>query len=414
MAIIGFICRHIPLLRRPFWQRDQARMQCDVALDERDKAIIQRDQAIAALEQAIAAHDSSKDERSRAMTVWNMALSGSGHPAFHRDKPELSVDAKLNVLRHKPWYSVYLPPQIEMITSMIHADERRLLYVLARDYFTGTGRIIDGGAYLGASAKALAFGLRDRGFERRKVIDSFDTFIIDEQSVVNNLLPGDDPDHKISAGSSTRAIYDRNISEVSDYIEVHEGNLMLIPWTGGPVEILFSDVAKSWRLNDYILSNWISALLPGTGVLIQQDQVQEYHVWVAITMEMLDDYFEFIDYTPFSSAVFRLRQTIPRPILDKCLFKNISIADMEYYYTRFVERFRRLNMGRFSGWNLGMVEAGLAVTLGFHIGDVEKAFHVLGQCERSFGAIDAMATRLAVIRQHLETRTPCPGSILYH
>ena len=183
-------------------------------------------------------------------------------------------------------------------------------------------------------------------------------------------------------------------------------------WTGGPIEILFSDVSKSWSVNDYIITKWVSNLIPETGILIQQDQVQEYHVWVAITMEILADCFELIDYTKNSSMVYRLKPEVPTRTLQKSLHDNISPAEMEYYYLSFLERFRRMGMGRYQGWHLGMVEAGLAVTYGFHIGDLDKARHALRKCEEKFHDIPDTMFRLAAIKGHVEARTPCPGSKL--
>jgi hypothetical protein len=217
----------------------------------------------------------------------------------------------------------------------------------------------------------------------------------------------------LKAGDNVRFVYERNVASVAKYIRIHEGDLLQMTWSGEPIEIIFSDVAKGWKLNDYITLNWISALLPETGILIRQDQVQEYHVWVAITMEILADFFEIIDYTVFDSMVYRLKKPIPTRVLHKCLTANISTEEMEYYYLSWLERFRRMGMGRYKGWTLGMVEAGLVVTYGFHIGDLDKAWYALRECEAKFRHIPDTMGRLAQIKHHLEERTPCPGSRLY-
>ncbi len=322
---------------------------------------------------------------------------------------------RLAALRHKPWYSVDLPAEVASLTktSMIHADERRMLYTLARDYFLGAGRIIDGGTYLGASSLSLGYGLKDRGYQKEPIIDAFDRFIIDEFSVQYYFNQEAEPARQIKAGDNIRFLYERTIGPIADYVTIHEGDITQAPWGGGAIEILFSDVSKGWSVNDYIISNWISALLPEIGILIQQDQVQEYHVWVAITMEILADYFEVIDYTMYSSMVYLLKREIPDRVLQKCLSGNISTAEMEYYYLSFLERFRRVGMGRYKGWVLGMVEAGLVVTYGFHIGDTAKAWHALRVCEDKFRDVPDTMSRLAAIKKHLEAGTPCPGSKLY-
>lgn len=309
---------------------------------------------------------------------------------------------RIESLRRLPWYSMDLPAEVSGARGMIHMDERRMLYTLARDYFAGEGRIIDGGAFLGMSSLSLGFGLRDRGYKKQAVIEAFDTFIITAYGVENYCDEKGWFGKKIKEGDSMRHLYEKAIAPVADYVSIHEGDLLKMPWTSGPIEILFSDVSKSWELNDYIIKNWIASLIPETGILIQQDQVQEYHVWVAITMEILADYFETIDYTPWSSMVYRLKRAIPARVLEKCMSTNVTPAEMEYYYLSFMERFRRMGMGRYKGWTLGMVEAGLVVAYGFYIRDMDKARHALRQCEEKFGHIPDTMGRLAEIRKKLE------------
>jgi hypothetical protein len=307
---------------------------------------------------------------------------------------------KIESLRRLPWYSVDLPAEVEAGKGMIHPDERRLLYTLARDYFSGAGRIVDGGAFLGTSSLSLGFGLRDRGYKKERVIDAFDIFIIDDYGAQNYCDNGGWFGKKTKAGDNMRHIYERNIAPVADYISIHEADLLKTPWTSGPVEILFSDISKSWELNDHIIKNWIGSLLPETGILIQQDQVQEYHVWVSITMEILAEYFETIDYTPFSSMVYRLKSEIPAHVMEKCMRANITKEEMEHYYLSFLNRFRRVGMGRYTGWHLGMVEVGLAI-VHYQTGDHEKALHTLKQCEEKFRAIPDTVNRVTEIRKLL-------------
>jgi hypothetical protein len=170
---------------------------------------------------------------------------------------------------------------------------------------------------LGASSLALGYGLKDRGYQKEPIIDAFDRFTIAEHSLQYYFDHEPEPAKRIKAGDNIRFLYERNIATIADYVTIHEGNLTETPWRGGAIEILFSDISKGWSLNDYIISNWIPALLPEIGILIQQDQVQEYHVWVAITMEILADYFETIDYTMYSSMVYRLKREIPARVLQK-------------------------------------------------------------------------------------------------
>ena len=250
------------------------------------------------------------------------------------------------------WALIDEPQNVISGRGMVHPDERRLLYILARDYFSGAGVIIDGGTFAGSSSLALGLGLKDRGFPRRKVIHAFDTFIIDAGAEIT--LDRNDPlSAEIKGGDSIRPLYDRNVAEVASYIEVHHGDVLQEPWSGRRIEILFCDICKMLPINDYVLEQWIARLIPGRGLLIQQDQVQEHHVWIAISMSILSDYFEIVDFVPHSTMIYRLKRKIPRKILKKALDRNVTPELMERHYLRSLETFRALDVPHRKRWHLG-------------------------------------------------------------
>lgn len=329
-------------------------------------------------------------------------------PFYQRDKAreevvrltrELEQVRSSDRLKAMPWYSIDLPAPLVDGRGMIFEDERRLLYTLTRDFYRGEGRIIDGGTYVGDSSLALGYGLKERNYPRTPIIDAFDLFIIDDLAVRRYWRASDAPDVSIKGGDSIRFLYDQRTASVADYIRVHEGDVTLTPWAGEPIEILFSDIDKGWHINDYILLSWFPSLIPGRSVLIQQDQVQEYHVWVAITMEMLAGHFEWIDYVKFSSAVYRPVRAISTSDVQCCLSGNISPDDMERAYLSWIERFRRQGAGRYTGWHLGMVEAGLIITYGLHVKDLDKAKHAWKVCWKRFENVPDTVSRLNEIRQ---------------
>jgi hypothetical protein len=272
--------------------------------------------------------------------------------------------------------------------------------------------IIDGGTFAGSSSLALGFGLKDRGFPRRKVIHAFDTFIIDAGSEIT--LDRNDPlSADIKGGDSIRPLYDRNVAEVASYIEVHHGDVLQKPWSGERIEILFCDICKMLPINDYVLEQWIARLIPGRGLLIQQDQVQEHHVWIAITMSILSDYFEIVDFVPHSTIIYRLKQKIPRKALKHALYLNVTLELMERHYLRSLEMFRALDVPHRERWHLVMVELGLPVLYGFHIGDMDKAWHALNVVKKEFSSEPDTMRRAGELEKHLAAKTPCPGSRLY-
>src|ERR1700704_5140207 len=72
-----------------------------------------------------------------------------------------SPGSSLTAIREKPWNRSDVPPEIYSPKGMIGPEERRALYWLGKNWFTGRGEIVDAGAYIGASAFSIAAGLND-------------------------------------------------------------------------------------------------------------------------------------------------------------------------------------------------------------------------------------------------------------
>ena len=228
---------------------------------------------------------------------------------------------RLACLRARPWDLINAPPNTHAVPSMIAAEEKNLLYYLARDYYSGTGRIVDAGCFLGSSTVALAAGLRDGGHTGRlPVVETFDRFTITDYFMIN-LYP---PESGLTIGSSFREEFDRYTADYKDYVRVHEGDIQLGAWCGEPIEILFLDLAKSWVLNDFVLMHWFPFLIPGKSVLVQQDYVHEFHPWLHVTMEYLAPYFEYLGHVEYSSAVYFLKRPIPPAVLRKSIAQDFS------------------------------------------------------------------------------------------
>ena len=228
-------------------------------------------------------------------------------------------------LRARPWRSIDGPPAAAReIPAMIIDDERRLLYWLARDYWSDAGRILDAGSYLGASTAALAAGLAARDQPPGSApIASYDRFILDYF-----MLPHLPQDSELDEGDSFRELFDRNLEPWAHFVEVREGDLREIGWSGEPIEIAFFDVLKTWPLNDFVLGEFFGSMIPGRTMLIQQDFVGEFCPWVHVTMGMLDPYVELLDLFEWGSAVYLIRDPIPQAILETRTTRDLTPAQL--------------------------------------------------------------------------------------
>src|SRR5476649_2683874 len=89
----------------------------------------------------------------------------------------------------KPWEEYPAPDLLYMPRGMIGAEERRLLYWLAAEYYSGSGVVVDAGAYLGASAFALAMGLAAsrHAAAAHAVVHSYDRFVATDDYVRDDI-----------------------------------------------------------------------------------------------------------------------------------------------------------------------------------------------------------------------------------
>ena len=242
------------------------------------------------------------------------------------------------------WRYAPVPRATGKVETMLVPDELRLLHHLAANYYSGEGVIVDAGCFLGGSTVALANGLgRKRRWWKKdeKPIHSFDRFEVEDWTR-GIYFPTTTP-----VGASFRETFDRNIEPWAHLVEVHGGDITASEWDGGPIEILFVDVAKHWTVCDWVTWQFFPHLIPGRSIVVQQDYL--YHEWVAwlhVTMEYYSEYFEYVCDTDVNSVVFLNTKKIPETVLQRHTVEDLSrdekIALMDRAANRFTGRRREL------------------------------------------------------------------------
>jgi hypothetical protein len=292
-------------------------------------------------------------------------------------------------LRTRPWERVELPGNVRNVPTMISQHELALLYVLARDYWSDEGALVDGGCFLGGSTLAFAEGLLHRPARPScPVIHTYDLFLVDEfaaHSMYARFLRG------LKVGDSTRSLFDELLGARLALVDVHSGDVRERTWTGEPVEVLFIDLAKRWTINDHISREFFPALIPGRSVVIQQDYIYEWTPWLHITMELLRDAFTLAAVLPYSSALFVPQRSLSQDEIPRDLRRELSEAEQ-------LELFDR-SMNRFSGADRAIVECSrvfLLSELGRRVEALEQLEHVTASYQDA--RLDAI---LPTIRGHL-------------
>jgi hypothetical protein len=244
----------------------------------------------------------------------------------------------LSQLRRRTWAARPVPEASASAVTMLIPDELRLLEFLTERYFERRGAIIDAGCFLGGSTLALASGLRTwlakRGKAESPLIHSYDLFEVEDWT------RGVYFDAGVPAGATTRARFDAATASHASLVTVHEGDIMASEWSGGPIEILFIDVAKHWTVCDFVTANFFPHLIPGHSVVVQQDYLYHHWTgWLHVTMEYYADEFEMLCDTGDNSVAFRLRKPFAPGRIRPNLVASLSYEEKAELMDRAAARF---------------------------------------------------------------------------
>jgi hypothetical protein len=205
--------------------------------------------------------------------------------------------------------------------GMVSNEELCFLETYARFSFTGAGKIVDLGCWLGATTLALARGVADNPQSRwKRPIEAFDRFVWEPwmTPIAVSLGCRCYPDGE-SFLEQTRTI----LKPYEGLIRLRDEDLLGDIKFRDPIEFLFVDAMKSWDLANSITRNFLPRLIPGRSLLVHQDFA--YHSPVGTTihlmMWMLRDYFVPVYHVPNScSVVYFLHRPLVRrrdlPLLD--------------------------------------------------------------------------------------------------
>jgi hypothetical protein len=222
-------------------------------------------------------------------------------------------------------------------SGMLGLDERKLLYHLARNIYTGEGAVVELGAFCGASTCCLATGLRDNPLAAGHDLHSYDRFIANEPYLVHFIRAQFDSHFEM--GQSFAAIFRRATAQFADLIKIHEGDLLEQTWPSDePIEILFVDVAKTLALSGKVLTEFFAHLIPGKSIVIHQDFYHPTAFYLPVVMDFLSDHFSIIEPGCDWSVVFRLERAIPREKLEIAGRYKFSFVQQHAAFRRMMRR----------------------------------------------------------------------------
>jgi hypothetical protein len=239
-----------------------------------------------------------------------------------------------------PWNSQFysVPSEVKQIPTMLTDEEGRMLRWIAEFDYTGIGAICELGSFIGGSTARLAFGL-SKNKQTRSKIHAFDRFECAE---------GMKPDLLYKKGIAPFAGVDilptakQLLATFRGLIEFHKGDLNKTQWAGGPIELLFVDIAKSAATADHVARQFYKDLIPGRSVVIHQDYFHHQNPWIVVQMEALAEKFSLVAYAQNNSAVFRLKDPLSADDLASCSWFTLEARERVDLIVRAISRFPHL------------------------------------------------------------------------
>jgi len=169
------------------------------------------------------------------------------------------------------------------IRSMMSRDERALYFDVARRY-GGRGEVVELGTWLGSGTFEICRGLEASGHPWH--LTALDRFAWTQEQATKFPLPG------LAAGDSFLPVFLGNLAPFRDRLTAVAGEiddlpaLMPLP---GPVEILYVDAPKSWKLLWRVVDHIGPRLLPGATVVFQDffHITSRQLIWLAMSIPEL-------------------------------------------------------------------------------------------------------------------------------
>ena len=284
------------------------------------------------------------------------------------------------------------------VPTMISEEERRYLYWLGNEVWSGEGCVVEIGPWLGGSTVCLAAGMHGSGHSSRSMLQVYDNFIWRDFMSIRASLP-------LSAGESFHSYFLEYTKDYSDIVDSHiralpdetidedieagakrfsEFNAVQL-FDGQmerPVEILFIDGAKSWLGICHLIRTLSDRFIPGKTVLVCQDFKYWGTYWVPLLLMLIREYVEPIHNALHSTTTsFLLTAKIPANLLNSW---PDHVADLPRKSTlRRIDDAAKLLSG--SGDLAGALNVQLAkVSFLSHHGDDELAIQTFLELEKQW------------------------------
>lgn len=204
------------------------------------------------------------------------------------------------------------------LVGMTSKTEQDFFAEYGEKNYSGKGEIVDLGCWLGSTTIPLVKGLlKNPNFAAydRKVF-AYDLFVWFDW--MNSSTAGTNLAGKYEEGDNFVDEFKRRTREIAPYIEIREGDLKQIGWSGEKIEFLLIDAMKNWDLANAIVKDFYPSLVAGESIILHQDFAHFFTPWIHLLQWTFRDNFELAGEVARSQSVyFRYKNKISNELLQK-------------------------------------------------------------------------------------------------
>jgi len=225
--------------------------------------------------------------------------------------------------------SVDLPKCVREIPAMLHYEDRKLIYITAKERYGFRGSWIDAGSFVGGSTATAAHGmlcnaaLESLSSLSSRPIHAFDLF---EAGHTEALLLTEFYGRSFKEGERFNNLFSQNVGVLQEMIQPHAGDIMQYTWQGADIEVAFVDICKTSNITNHVFREFFPSLIPEVSLVIHQDYIHAFTPWIPIKMALFRDLFVKVAEIGFC-VVFTPTAAISRETVDARLVGGISFLD---------------------------------------------------------------------------------------
>jgi hypothetical protein len=277
--------------------------------------------------------------------------------------------------------------------AMLGEEERRVLAYLASNLASEKGKIVDLGCYLGGSTRALTDGVRQADLALDPddpIVVSYDLFRANQFMVDHSLKH-----FGIGVGEPFQPIFRQLLGENAPLVREVAGDILWQRWDGRPIDLLFVDILWTWEINQHVISQFYTALVPERSVIAHQDYIYSFYPWLPISMEYLAEngFVEFGDLAKWGTVVFGVTKSLDDDAASIDFRRDLSLDSKERLLIRSSERFE--------GYPRGIMELSRVVLLASE-NRRDDAVSLLRDIDDRYAEDEFVETHLKMVYQHLD------------